>query len=841
MPFWTPQISMILRARMGLLAAGLATAIVGVIGLSYATGQAGLNGRNPFPAYLAGAGTVALPTTTAGSMPSLLSQTGAFSNTAARIPDAGLIPYDVNSALWTDGSLKSRYMGVPYDGTPGGSPTVGFTPTGAWTFPNGTVIVKNFDLVVDERVGASNPIRRVETRILIRYSESGVEKIRGATYKWRADNSDADIVTNNNGLNEDIVITQANSTTRTQQWLFPGPSQCLICHNTKSGLVLGPKTAQLNGNLTYAATGRTDNQLHTWHELGMFDQPIADPPTQYARMVDVNDTSATMEDRVKSYQDSNCSHCHRPGDSISAARGPLFDMRYDTPILAPEAGRIPIVANSGTDGLIRRNINDSSIHDRDSRTGFQQMPPLARNVPDQRILTLYSQWVNYAFDVTAATATSLSSVTLQFDRALEPVSAATPSNYALNNGVTVLQATLGANPSVVTLTTSTMTANVTYRATVNRVKELAAPQNPIWPNTEKTFVAPAPTAPGAPSITVAQAGNGQATFSLAPPASDGGSPIVTYSVTCNPGSIGTTSTTLPVTVLGLNNGTPYSCKARATNNIGTGPESLPEEVTPIAGVPGAPTGLTATPGNGSATLSFTAPNDNGAPITSYTARCDAGIAGIVNGVGNQSPFTVSGLTNGATYACSVAAINSTGPGLYSTPFNVTPMIPTLISVVSRKSHGSAGSFDLPLNRNAGINGPVTVEPRADATHTVVFRFDATITTPGALLVSNGSGTALASGQEVVVTLTDIGDNQRTTVSLTNVHGAGIDVSVSLGFLTGDVNSSQGINSQDVTAMKARAGQVTDGSNFWFDLNLSGNVTASEVAAVKARVNTTLNP
>ncbi|MBC8001940.1 MAG: PQQ-dependent sugar dehydrogenase, partial [Opitutaceae bacterium] len=46
--------------------------------------------------------------TTNAPLPGLLSQTGAFSDTPAMIPSAGLIPYDVTSPLWSDGAAKSR-------------------------------------------------------------------------------------------------------------------------------------------------------------------------------------------------------------------------------------------------------------------------------------------------------------------------------------------------------------------------------------------------------------------------------------------------------------------------------------------------------------------------------------------------------------------------------------------------------------------------------------------------------------------------------------------------------------------------------------------------------------
>ena len=58
--------------------------------------------------------------------------------------------------------------------------------------------------------------------------------------------------------------------------------------------------------------------------------------------------------------------------------------------------------------------------------------------------------------------------------------------------------------------------------------------------------------------------------------------------------------------------------------------------------------------------------------------------------------------------------------------------------------------------------------------------------------------------------------------------------VSMGFLIGDVNSSGSVNSSDITAVKARSGQVTDATNFRFDLDASGAVGSSDISMVKAR-------
>ncbi|HTD67552.1 MAG TPA: PQQ-dependent sugar dehydrogenase [Candidatus Limnocylindria bacterium] len=116
-------------------------------------------------------------------LPQLLSQTGVFTNLATLGASRGLLPFDVASPLWSDGAVKSRWMAIP------SNQMVTYSPTGEWTFPNGSVFVKHFELPVNE----TNPAirKRLETRLLVRDTNGAVY---GATYKWRADESDADLL-----------------------------------------------------------------------------------------------------------------------------------------------------------------------------------------------------------------------------------------------------------------------------------------------------------------------------------------------------------------------------------------------------------------------------------------------------------------------------------------------------------------------------------------------------------------------------------------------------------------------------------------------------------------------
>ncbi len=113
--------------------------------------------------------------------------------------------------------------------------------------------------------------------------------------------------------------------------------------------------------------------------------------------------------------------------------------------------------------------------------------------------------------------------------------------------------------------------------------------------------------------------------------------------------------------------------------------------TPTITVPGAPTGVSVSAGNAAATITFTAPASNGgATITGYTVSCTGGGA-TRTANGTASPITVSSLTNGVVYSCSVSATNSAGLGSPSNSVTVTP------------NAGTVGSFSLtsPVGQEGG--------------------------------------------------------------------------------------------------------------------------------------------
>lgn len=177
-------------------------------------------------------------------------------------------------------------------------------------------------------------------------------------------------------------------------------------------------------------------------------------------------------------------------------------------------------------------------------------------------------------------------------------------------------------------------------------------------------------------------------------------------------------------------------------------------------------------------------------------------------------------------------------GLYTN--QLTQPAAGLLAVSSRKIHGTTGIFDLAINTAPAISGAVTVEPRVIGTgHTIVFQFSVPVTSVGSVSSVDaagpvGSTASTITGNDVVVRLTDVPDNRRATVSVSNVNGAGLSGSASMGFLVGDINATRSTNSSDISSAKTRLGQVTNLGNFKFDVNASGSITPADISAVKVR-------
>jgi uncharacterized repeat protein (TIGR03806 family) len=330
----------------------------------------GLDSRPPASASLL------MPSQPGDGFPQLLSQTGAFKDTRNLVPGDGLIPYELIIPFWSDGASKLRWMSMPEG-------NIKFAPTGEWVFPTGTVFVKHFDLAIDETHPGLK--RRLETRLLVCDATGGVY---GVTYKWRADNSDAELLATN--LTEAILIRTATGT-RTQMWYYPSRQDCLVCHTANAGYVLGVKARQLNRDFTYPSSV-TDNELRAWNHIGLFEPKLDEAALpDFPRLAGADDPTRSLADRARSYLDVNCAQCHRPNGTVA-----YFDARYDTPLARQGliGGQVLIDERIDAPRIVAPNdIWRSILFMRANTTEPFKMPPLARNTIDERGMNLLRQWI----------------------------------------------------------------------------------------------------------------------------------------------------------------------------------------------------------------------------------------------------------------------------------------------------------------------------------------------------------------------------------------------------------------------------------------------------------------
>jgi dockerin type I repeat protein len=172
------------------------------------------------------------------------------------------------------------------------------------------------------------------------------------------------------------------------------------------------------------------------------------------------------------------------------------------------------------------------------------------------------------------------------------------------------------------------------------------------------------------------------------------------------------------------------------------------------------------------------------------------------------------------------------------------LAPVAQSAFSRKMHGGAGTFDVPLP----LTGNVGVECRSGGAtndYQMIVNF-ANAVTVESVAVTSGTGTVdsfSVSGSQVTVNLTGVTNVQRITVTLHNVNDGTStgDVPVSMGVLVGDVNGNAVVNASDVSLTKSQVGNPVTSSNFREDVNANGTISATDVTLVKSEVGTALPP
>ena len=298
--------------------------------------------------------------------PATLSATGAFRNLQTLEPEAGLYGYGVNHPFWSDGADKRRWFAVPSL-----SDQMTFSADAVWTFPTGQVWVKHFDLAG----------RKIETRFTVKTDEG----IYGLSYRWRADQSDADLV-GASGLRERLNIA-VDGVSRSREWIYPSRADCRTCHTAEAGFALSFNTRQLNGS-----GGLGADQLSCLSDAGFLTGEV--PASAGLDVLpELTDTDSSEEARVRAYLDVNCAMCHSGEDSSVPG---LFDARWSTGTDA--AGLINGLLTNNQGDVMNRvivpgNLIHSTIIDR-LEGDLPRMPPLASTVVDGEAVDLLTNWIN---------------------------------------------------------------------------------------------------------------------------------------------------------------------------------------------------------------------------------------------------------------------------------------------------------------------------------------------------------------------------------------------------------------------------------------------------------------
>ncbi|MCU0788370.1 MAG: PQQ-dependent sugar dehydrogenase, partial [Verrucomicrobia bacterium] len=193
--------------------------------------------------------------------PATLKDTGVFGQLETLTPNAGVVPYELNLAFWSDNAVKRRWFSVPDT-----NQFITFTRDANWMFPTGTVWIKHFELELTNGVPASR--HRLETRLLVKNGDG----VHGFTYRWGTSTSNALLVTEA-GLDETFVIDDGGGLLRTQVWHYPSRSECLACHTAAGGFGLGFNTPQLNRSANMGAG--IQNQVRALSEAGYFSAAVS--------------------------------------------------------------------------------------------------------------------------------------------------------------------------------------------------------------------------------------------------------------------------------------------------------------------------------------------------------------------------------------------------------------------------------------------------------------------------------------------------------------------------------------------------------------------------------------
>jgi uncharacterized repeat protein (TIGR03806 family) len=311
-----------------------------------------------------------------------LSEYNFFNGTLSDLdPVETVLPYDLNTPLFTDYAYKARFVWMP-EGS-----SANYTTNQVLDFPEKTVLMKNFYYLNDER-DPSLGRHIIETRLLI---NRGAEW-EAVTYTWNEEQTEAyrDVI---GGIKE-VSWFDKLGIKQDISYIIPNKNQCKSCHLTgKKQIPIGPKVSNLNKYYLYAEGAI--NQLEKWSEMGyLTGYQSAD---QHPKMAIWNDDgSGTLHQRALAYLDSNCGHCHNPNGSANTSglhltAGAKTDMTLGI-------FKATVSAGAGTGGhtysiVPGKPYESVMIYRMNSTDPGAMMPELGRSIVHTEGVELIAEWI----------------------------------------------------------------------------------------------------------------------------------------------------------------------------------------------------------------------------------------------------------------------------------------------------------------------------------------------------------------------------------------------------------------------------------------------------------------
>ncbi|WP_299115011.1 hypothetical protein [uncultured Winogradskyella sp.] len=292
-------------------------------------------------------------------------------------PNFGVLPYTLNSTLFSDYAIKKRFVWMPNN-----TKATYISDDVSLDFPIGTVLIKNFYY---ENVLPNNDTRILETRLMIRKSDGWIF----ANYVWDTEQTEASLDMSGSFVD---LQWQDGSNTNAVQYRIPAGPECHTCHKVMEiPQPIGPKPRNLNREYNY--NEGIVNQLDKLISQGYLENSL---PASVSRVPDYNNVSEPIDLRVRAYLDINCAHCH--SEETHCAYRPLRLSYRDT----EDSSNIGVCVPPDTDlgeglGDIVQpgNAPNSVLHFRlNSIEPSFRMPLLGRTLRHDRGVELIEQWID---------------------------------------------------------------------------------------------------------------------------------------------------------------------------------------------------------------------------------------------------------------------------------------------------------------------------------------------------------------------------------------------------------------------------------------------------------------